>query len=91
MSLICISMAGTRIKATSDLCRNIINGITKKKNQKKNLSSLTPVFSQVDVFTLMAVDLGQLRKLRIRHDNKQASAGWYLDRVDIVDMKEETR
>lgn len=85
-------MAGTHIKATSDLCRNIINGITKKKKkQKKNLSSLTPVFSQVDVFTLMAVDLGQLRKLRIRHDNKQASAGWYLDRVDIVDMKEETR
>ncbi|KAI5096357.1 lipoxygenase-like domain-containing protein 1, partial [Silurus meridionalis] len=45
---------------------------------------------QVDVFTLMAMDLGQLRKLRIRHDNKQASAGWYLDRVEIVDMKEET-
>ncbi|XP_053543932.1 lipoxygenase homology domain-containing protein 1 [Ictalurus punctatus] len=45
---------------------------------------------QVDVFTLMAIDLGQLRKLRIRHDNKQASAGWYLDRVEIVDLKEET-
>ncbi|KAF5899708.1 lipoxygenase homology domain-containing protein 1, partial [Clarias magur] len=46
---------------------------------------------QVDVFTLMAIDLGQLRKLRIRHDNRQASAGWYLDRVEIMDMKEETK
>ncbi|TSK72011.1 Lipoxygenase homology domain-containing protein 1 [Bagarius yarrelli] len=44
---------------------------------------------QVDVFTLVAMDLGQLKKLRIRHDNKQASPGWYLERVEIMDMKEE--
>ncbi|XP_062867638.1 lipoxygenase homology domain-containing protein 1-like [Trichomycterus rosablanca] len=45
---------------------------------------------QEDVFTLTAMDLGLLKKLRIRHDNTQASAGWYLDRVEIMDMKDET-
>lgn len=45
--------------------------------------------SQEDVFTLSAVDLGALKKLRIRHDNSQASAGWFLDRVEIVDEKDD--
>uniref|UniRef100_A0A673CI95 Lipoxygenase homology domains 1a n=1 Tax=Sphaeramia orbicularis TaxID=375764 RepID=A0A673CI95_9TELE len=43
-----------------------------------------------DVFTITAVDLGVLKKLRIRHDNSQASAGWFLDRVEIVDNKDDT-
>lgn len=60
-----------------------------KTNKHTYDASLTFDLSQVDVFTLMAMDLGQLRKLQIRHDNKQASAGWYLERVEIVDMKEE--
>uniref|UniRef100_A0A3B3XW86 PLAT domain-containing protein n=1 Tax=Poecilia mexicana TaxID=48701 RepID=A0A3B3XW86_9TELE len=46
---------------------------------------------QEDVFSLTAVDLGVLKKLRIRHDNSQASAGWFLDRVEIVDTKDDTR
>uniref|UniRef100_A0A3Q2GRI5 Lipoxygenase homology PLAT domains 1a n=1 Tax=Cyprinodon variegatus TaxID=28743 RepID=A0A3Q2GRI5_CYPVA len=45
---------------------------------------------QEDVFSLTAVDLGVLKKLRIRHDNSQASAGWFLDRVEIVDTKDDT-
>ncbi|XP_055036930.2 lipoxygenase homology domain-containing protein 1 [Misgurnus anguillicaudatus] len=45
---------------------------------------------QEDVFTIMGMDLGLLKKLRIRHDNKQANAAWYLDRVEIFDTKEET-
>ncbi|XP_033845859.1 lipoxygenase homology domain-containing protein 1-like [Periophthalmus magnuspinnatus] len=45
---------------------------------------------QEDVFTITAVDLGVLKKLRIRHDNSQASAGWFLDRVEIIDNKDDT-
>ncbi|XP_026052473.1 lipoxygenase homology domain-containing protein 1-like [Carassius auratus] len=45
---------------------------------------------QEDVFTITGMDLGSLKKLRIRHDNKQANAAWYLDRVEIFDAKDET-
>ena len=43
-----------------------------------------------DIFNITAVDLGTLKKLRIRHDNSQAGAGWFLDRVEIVDNKDDT-
>uniref|UniRef100_A0AAV2IX71 PLAT domain-containing protein n=1 Tax=Knipowitschia caucasica TaxID=637954 RepID=A0AAV2IX71_KNICA len=43
-----------------------------------------------DVFSITAVDLGVLKKLRIRQDNSQASAGWFLDRVEIIDNKDDT-
>uniref|UniRef100_A0A8C3ALE5 Lipoxygenase homology PLAT domains 1 n=1 Tax=Cyclopterus lumpus TaxID=8103 RepID=A0A8C3ALE5_CYCLU len=45
---------------------------------------------QEDIFNITAVDLGTLKKLRIRHDNSQASAGWFLDRVEILDNKDDT-
>ncbi|KAM7368820.1 hypothetical protein PAMP_013127 [Pampus punctatissimus] len=45
---------------------------------------------QEDIFNITAVDLGTLKKLRIRHDNKHAGAGWFLDRVEIVDNKDDT-
>ncbi|XP_056301849.1 lipoxygenase homology domain-containing protein 1-like [Danio aesculapii] len=45
---------------------------------------------QEDEFTITGMDLGPLKKLRIRHDNKQANASWYLDRVEIFDTKDET-
>ncbi|XP_047448234.1 lipoxygenase homology domain-containing protein 1 [Mugil cephalus] len=43
-----------------------------------------------DVFTVTAIDLGPLKKLRIRHDNTRSNSSWYLDRVEIVDTKEDT-
>ncbi|KAE8636810.1 hypothetical protein XENTR_v10003144 [Xenopus tropicalis] len=46
---------------------------------------------QEDIFTIKAVDLGELKKLKIRHDNKGANAGWFLDRVEIVDEKDDTK
>ncbi|KAF3695639.1 Lipoxygenase -like proteiny domain-containing protein 1 [Channa argus] len=45
---------------------------------------------QEDVFIVTAVDLGPLKKLRIRHDNSQSHSSWYLDRVEIVDTKDDT-
>ncbi|XP_038600030.1 lipoxygenase homology domain-containing protein 1 isoform X2 [Tachyglossus aculeatus] len=44
---------------------------------------------QVDTFTINAIDLGPLKKLRIRHDNSGNSPGWFLDRVDITDQNNE--
>ncbi|XP_068166911.1 lipoxygenase homology domain-containing protein 1 [Antennarius striatus] len=43
-----------------------------------------------DVFIVTAVDLGPLKKLRIRHDNTSSHSSWYLDRVEIVDTKDDT-
>ncbi|RMC16365.1 hypothetical protein DUI87_06692 [Hirundo rustica rustica] len=45
---------------------------------------------QVDVFSIKAIDLGELKKLRIRHDNSGASPSWFLERVEIIDLKEST-
>lgn len=54
------------------------------------LSLVCSCVTQEDIFNITAVDLGTLKKLRIRHDNRQASAGWFLDRVEIVDNKDDT-
>lgn len=45
---------------------------------------------QEDVFTVTAIDLGPLKKLRIRHDNSGSYSSWYVDRVEIVDSKDDT-
>ncbi|XP_051019201.1 lipoxygenase homology domain-containing protein 1 isoform X3 [Acomys russatus] len=57
------------------------------------LSSRSKVFDraskdifQTDTFTIYAIDLGALTKIRIRHDNTGNRPGWFLDRVDITDM-----
>ncbi|XP_052011628.1 lipoxygenase homology domain-containing protein 1 isoform X3 [Apodemus sylvaticus] len=61
------------------------------------LSSRSKVFDrgskdifQTDTFTIYAIDLGALTKIRIRHDNTGNRPGWFLDRVDITDMNNET-
>ncbi|XP_066499349.1 lipoxygenase homology domain-containing protein 1 [Hoplias malabaricus] len=43
-----------------------------------------------DMFTITAVELGPLKKLRIRHDNSHSNSAWYLDRVEITDTKDDT-
>ncbi|XP_038187073.1 lipoxygenase homology domain-containing protein 1 isoform X3 [Arvicola amphibius] len=60
------------------------------------LSSRSKVFDraskdifQTDTFTIYAIDLGSLTKIRIRHDNAGNRPGWFLDRVDITDMNNE--
>eukprot|EP00061_Rhincodon_typus_P006914 g28037.t1 len=40
----------------------------------------------VDTFTIEAVDLGQVFKIKIRHDNTMASPDWYLEKVEVVDV-----
>jgi hypothetical protein len=40
--------------------------------------------NQIDVFGIQCVDLGELQKIQIWHDNSGISAGWFLDKV-VVD------
>ncbi|XP_010185879.1 PREDICTED: lipoxygenase homology domain-containing protein 1-like, partial [Mesitornis unicolor] len=40
---------------------------------------------QEDTFTIQAVDLGILYKIKIRHDNSMFSPDWFLDKVEILD------
>uniref|UniRef100_A0A2K6GSY1 Lipoxygenase homology PLAT domains 1 n=1 Tax=Propithecus coquereli TaxID=379532 RepID=A0A2K6GSY1_PROCO len=68
----------------------------KGKTEVLFLSSRSKVFDraskdtfQTDTFTIYAIDLGPLTKIRIRHDNSGNRAGWFLDRIDITDMKNE--
>lgn len=52
-------------------------------------SECLPGPSQTDTFTIYAIDLGPLTKIRIRHDNSGNRPGWFLDRIDITDMNNE--
>lgn len=45
--------------------------------------------SQVDKFSIEAVDLGQVFKIRIHHDNSGMGADWYLDQVEVLDVETE--
>ena len=38
---------------------------------------------QTDVFRIEDVDLGELSKIRVRHDNSSWKASWYLDSVEV--------
>ncbi|KAJ3604053.1 hypothetical protein NHX12_028794 [Muraenolepis orangiensis] len=65
------------------------NGDTGERCLKKSDNLNKFERAKEDVFTLTAVDLGALKKLRIRHNNTSSYSSWYLDRVEIVDTKED--
>uniref|UniRef100_A0A803Y1H7 Lipoxygenase homology PLAT domains 1 n=1 Tax=Meleagris gallopavo TaxID=9103 RepID=A0A803Y1H7_MELGA len=60
------------------------------ENRSNNFERGATDIFKVDVFTIKAIDLGELKKLRIRHDNSGSSPSWFLERVEIVDLKEST-
>lgn len=43
---------------------------------------------QTDVFKQEIVDLGDVYKVKIRHDNSMFNPAWYLDWVEVVDTKD---
>lgn len=43
----------------------------------------------MDKFTIEAVDLGQVFKIRVRHDNSMLGADWYLDQMEVLDVEAE--
>ncbi|KAF6302998.1 lipoxygenase homology domains 1 [Rhinolophus ferrumequinum] len=69
----------------------------KGKTEVLFLSSRSKVFDraskdtfQTDTFTLTAMDLGPLIKVRVRHDNAGKNGSWFLDRIDITDVNNDT-
>lgn len=63
---------------------NVTAGSSMDQNE-----SLLLFKSQVDKFTIEAVDLGQVFKLHVRHDNSLMGADWYLDQVEVLDLETE--
>ncbi|KAK2819320.1 hypothetical protein Q5P01_024881 [Channa striata] len=80
--------AGTDANVYINIYGEIGDTGERKLRKSNNLNKFEK--GQEDVFIITAVDLGVLNKLRIRHDNSQASPGWFLDRVEIVDSKDDT-
>lgn len=73
---------------------SLSQSIVVPKSRPVNLTSLHGVLSsslsQVDKFSIEAVDLGQVFKIRIRHDNSEfMGSDWYLDQVEVMDMETE--
>lgn len=42
---------------------------------------------QEDIFALEAAELGNLFKIKLRHDNSNFSPSWFVDRVEIRDLE----
>uniref|UniRef100_A0A3Q1F1I1 Lipoxygenase homology PLAT domains 1b n=1 Tax=Acanthochromis polyacanthus TaxID=80966 RepID=A0A3Q1F1I1_9TELE len=87
-----VTFAGTNAKVFIQMYGDkgkteIITLESRSNNYERNT---TEIFKQEDVFIVAAIDLGPLKKLRIRHDNTQSYSSWYLDRVEIVDTKDDT-
>uniref|UniRef100_A0A8B9L5M6 Lipoxygenase homology domains 1b n=1 Tax=Astyanax mexicanus TaxID=7994 RepID=A0A8B9L5M6_ASTMX len=59
------------------------------KSRSNNFERGTSDTFKEDVFSITAIDLGVLKKLRIRHTNNQTNSAWYLDRVEITDTNED--
>ena len=73
-------------------CANVsivIYGDNGDTGQRKLTKKMVNLFEkgQRDVFTLEALDLGQLKRLRIEHDNKGFGAGWMLDKVEVTNLE----
>uniref|UniRef100_A0A7N8X1A0 Lipoxygenase homology domains 1b n=1 Tax=Mastacembelus armatus TaxID=205130 RepID=A0A7N8X1A0_9TELE len=58
--------------------------LAKSENNKNKFER-----GEVDKFSMEAVDLGQVFKIRIRHDNSMMGADWYLDQVEVLDVETE--
>lgn len=42
--------------------------------------------NQIDKFTIECLDLGELHKVRIEHDNSGFRPGWFLEKVEVVNQ-----
>ncbi|KAM9307093.1 lipoxygenase homology domain-containing protein 1 [Pholidichthys leucotaenia] len=80
--------AGTDAKVYINIYGEVGDTGERRLRKSNNLNKFEK--GQEDIFSITAVDLGVLKKLRIRHDNSQSSPGWFLDRVEIVDNKDDT-
>ena len=78
-----VSHAGTDANVSITLYG--ANGDTGQRQLTKKLVNLFER-GQTDDFKIEALDLGQLTRLRIEHDNKGFGAGWMLDKVVVTNL-----
>uniref|UniRef100_A0A8C1KV82 Lipoxygenase homology domains 1a n=1 Tax=Cyprinus carpio TaxID=7962 RepID=A0A8C1KV82_CYPCA len=79
--------AGTDANVFITLYGDMGDAGERKLNKSENSNKFER--GSVDTFTLEAVDLGQVFKIRVRHDNSMLSADWYLEQVEVVDQDTE--
>ena len=67
----------------------VIYGDNSDTGQRKLTKKMVNLFEkgQRNAFTLEALDLGQLKRLRIERDNKGFGAGWMLDKVEVRNLE----
>ena len=67
----------------------VIYGDNGDTGQRKLTKKMVNFFEkgQRDAFTLEALDLGQLKRLCMEHDNKGFGAGWMLDKVEVTNLE----
>lgn len=82
-----VSGAGTDANVLINLFGE--NGDTGKRPLSKKLRDLFER-NQVDDFKIEALDLGPLTKLQIEHDNKGFKAGWFLEKVVVTNLSDNT-
>lgn len=71
---------------SADLCAN--TGDTGSRPLQKSETHRNKFEKgSTDVFTVAAVDLGELERIRIGHDNWGLGASWYLDKVGVIDPR----
>lgn len=65
------------------------NGDTGERQLKETIDDKRNKFerNQKDEFVIKAIDIGKLTKVKIRHDNTKMGSAWFLDRVDVEDVK----
>lgn len=78
-----VSHAGTDANVSITLYG--ANGDTGQRQLTKKFVNLFER-GQTDDFKIEALDLGQLTRLRIEHDNKGFGAGWMLDKVVVTNL-----
>uniref|UniRef100_A0A670JIB8 Lipoxygenase homology PLAT domains 1 n=1 Tax=Podarcis muralis TaxID=64176 RepID=A0A670JIB8_PODMU len=59
------------------------------RNRSNNYERGATETFKVDVFTVPAIDLGELKKVRIRHDNTGSNPAWFLERIEVIDTNED--
>lgn len=79
-----VAFAGTNANVTVQLIGSrdrTTNPINLPHSSLNNVNAFEK--GQVDMFRVTAADIGDIQKLRIRHDNTGLSPGWYLEQVIV--------
>ncbi len=53
--------------------------------EKKNI--FFELDHKVDTFEVKAIELGELQKIKIRHDDSGGGAAWFLSKIEIIHPK----